>query len=247
MSNKSRTKKRLHKKYKKRKHSSSTLKLFGGDLNSGEQNPNQILNEVKKQHQFNLENSEIFKKTSELAQGIALTIIQNTGNLLGIDLSNSQTTSESLDKIKDALSNPANREKIKEIVGRLNDILLVALEAASPFIKKLIAKAFDEGGEAFSKFSEAAVKVALNTAEEIPGVGVLIGTIRTLSTAAEAALSGANSMNEFFTSAFDSANATVRNFKQIMKDKKDSLNRINTSVNNFQMPYNNLINNIPYH
>lgn len=62
MSNKSRTKKRLHKKYKKRKHSSSTLKLFGGDLNSGEQNPNQILNEVKKQHQFNLENSEIFKK-----------------------------------------------------------------------------------------------------------------------------------------------------------------------------------------
>lgn len=167
--------------------------------------------------------------------------------MLGIDLSNSQTTSESLDKIKDALSNPANREKIKEIVGRLNDILLVALEAASPFIKKLIAKAFDEGGEAFSKFSEAAVKVALNTAEEIPGVGVLIGTIRTLSTAAEAALSGANSMNEFFTSAFDSANATVRNFKQIMKDKKDSLNRINTSVNNFQMPYNNLINNIPYH
>lgn len=245
MSNKSRTKKRLHKKYKKRKHCSSTLKYFGGALNS-DQPPNEILNEVKKQHQFNLENSEIFKKTSELAQGIALTIIQNTGNLLGIDLSNSQSISESLDKIKDALSNPANREKIKEIVARLNDILLVALEAASPFIKQLIAKAFNEGGEVFSKFSEAAVKVALNTAEEIPGVGILIGTIRSLSTAGEAALSGANSMNELLTSTFDSANASVRNFKQIMKDKKDSLNRINTSVNNFQMPYNNPINKLPY-
>ena len=245
MSNKSRTKKRIHKKYKKRKHNSTT-KMFGGALNSEEQNPNQILNEVKKQHQFNLENSEILKKTSELAQGIALTIIQNTGNLLGIDLSNSQSTSESLDEIKDALSNPANREKIKEIVARLNDILLVALEAASPFIKQLIAKVFDEGGEAFSKFSEAAVKVALNTAEEIPGVGILIGTIRSLSTAAEAALSGANSMNELFTSTFDSANASARNFKQIMKDKKDSLSRINTSVNNFQMPYNNPINKLPY-
>jgi hypothetical protein len=85
---------------------------------------------------------------------------------------------------------------------------------------------------------ESGVKIALNTAEEIPGVGVLIGTIRSLSNAMEAFLAGVNAGDEVITSSSDSINAAIRNFKQIMKDKQNSLNRISNSVNDFQLPYN---------
>lgn len=237
MNYKNKTKKRQYKKMKKRKYN-STFKYMGGNLNNNTETSNELLNEVKKEHEFNLSASPILQKTSELAQGIALKTVENIGMLLGIDLSNPQDINGNLDKIKIALSDPETKEKIRAIIGQISEILGVAIEAASPFIEPLMNKTFEVGTEALSKMGESGVKIALNTAEEIPGVGVLIGTIRSLSNAMEAFLAGVNAGDEVITSSSDSINAAVRNFKQIMKDKQNSLNRISNSVNDFQLPYN---------
>lgn len=243
MNYKNKTKKRLYKKHKKRKYN-STIKYVGGigNLNNSTETSNELLNEVKKEHELNISTAPILQKMSELAEGVALKTIENIGMLLGVDLSNPQDVNGNLDKIKLALSNPETKEKIRSIVGQMSEILVVALEAASPFIEPLMNKTFEVGTDALSQMGESGVKIALNTAEEIPGVGVLIGTIRSLSSAMEAFLAGVNAGDEVITSSSDSINAAVRNFKQIMNDKQNSLNRINNSVNNFQnnfqLPYN---------
>lgn len=250
MNHKKKSKKNMHLKNKRKKHN-ATIKIIGGDVNNlqhpsnignasnnitNETNANEIMNEVENEREFSLGKSILIQKASILAEGIAIKTIEAIGNLLGIDLSDTQDISGNLDRIKVALSNPENREKIREIIGQVSEILAVALEAASPFIQPLLDKTFDVGTNALSKMGESAVKIGLNTAEEIPGVGVLIGTIRSLSNAMEAFLSTANAGEEIFTSASDSVNAAVKNFKQISKEKEASLNRIQNSVNSFQTP-----------
>jgi hypothetical protein len=178
MNYKNKTKKRQYKKMKKRKYNSTIKYVGGGNSLYNKETPNQVLDEVKREHEFNLSTAPILQKTSELAEGVALKTIENIGLLLGIDLSNPEDVNGNLDKIKLALSNPETKEKIRSIIGQVSEILGVAIEAASPFIEPLMNKTFEVGTEALSKMSEAGVKIVLNTAEEIPGVGVLIGTIR---------------------------------------------------------------------
>jgi hypothetical protein len=199
------------------------------------------MNEVKKERKFNiasLGNIPMFKKTSELAEGLTIKGIEHLGILLGVDLSNSQSINEKLVQIKIALADPKNKEKIKEIVSEAAKVGAVAIEAASPFIKPLVDKTVEISGDALTKMSEAAVKIGLNTAEEIPGVGVVIGTVRSLSNAGEAFAAATNAASEVVTTTSDSINAATKNFERLMKEKMNSVNRINDSLNKFQQPFN---------
>lgn len=223
----------------KRKKRNVTFKMKGGNNNMNNMNiasSNNLLNQVKNERSFSLGKSDLFQKTSEIAQSIAIKTIENIGALLGIDLTNPQDIQQNLDKIKNALANPANKEKIKQIIGQISEILNIALEAASPFIVPLLDKTMEIGTKALSKIGEASVKIGLNTAEEIPGVGILIGTIRSLSNAMEAFLASVNAGEQLITSVSDSINATGKNFNRLLKEKTQTLNRINTSMDNFKTP-----------
>jgi hypothetical protein len=243
---KNKTKKNFHKRFKKRHSKKITFKLYvGGDDENNKQNKEEpinqsteIMDEVKKEREFNLGDSEILDKTSELAEGVAVKSIEGVGNLLGVDLSNPENTGEKLEEIKTALSDPKNKEKVKEIISEAADVGAVAIEAASPFITPLVEKSIDVGSNALSKMGESAVKIGLNTAEEIPGVGVLIGTMRSLSNAGEAVMAATNAAGEVVTASSDSINAATKNFERLMKEKQNSLNRINESVNKFTSPLN---------
>jgi hypothetical protein len=216
-------------------------RIIGGDSLSNNNNATQIMNEVKKERKFNiasLGNIPMFKKTSELAEGLTIKGIEHLGILLGVDLSNSQSINEKLAQIKVALADPKNKEKIKEIVSEAAKVGAVAIEAASPFIKPLVDKTVEVGSDALTKMSEAAVKIGLNTAEEIPGVGIVIGTVRSLSNAGEAFAAATNAASEVVTTTSDSINAATKNFERLMKEKMDSVNRINDSLNKFQQPFN---------
>jgi len=240
---------------KNKKHKKT--KKYGGYNNNNNNNNNavnqstmpnensdsaEIMDEVKKEREFNLAESPIVEKTGELAEGVAVKSIEGVGNLLGVDLSNTENTGEKLDEIKTALSNPENKEKIREIVGEAAEVGSVAIEAASPFIQPLVDKSIEVGSNALSKMGESAVKIGLNTAEEIPGVGVLIGSVRSLSNAGEAFLAASNAAAEIVTASSDSINATTKNFQEKMnkvrKEKESSINRINSSLKSFQQPFN---------
>jgi hypothetical protein len=226
---------------KNHKYTQYKNRLIGGNSLSNDNNASQIMNEVKKERKFNiasLGNIPMFKKSSELAEGLTIKGIEHLGILLGVDLSNTQSINEKLTQIKIALADPKNKEKIKEIVSEAAKVGAVAIEAASPFIKPLVDKTVELSGDALTKMSEAAVKIGLNTAEEIPGVGVVIGTVRSLSNAGEAFAAATNAASEVVTTTSDSINAATKNFERLMKEKMNSVNRINESLNKFQQPFN---------
>jgi hypothetical protein len=215
--------------------------LTGGNVLSNDNNAGQIMNEVKNERKFNiasLGNIPIFKKSSELAEGLTVKGVERVGSLLGVNLSDSRSVNEKLDQIKFALADPENKEKVKEIVSQAAEVGAVALEAASPFIQPLVNKSIAVGTEAMSKISESAVKIALNTAEEIPVAGVVIGTVRSLSNAGEAFAAASSAASQVVAASSDTINAATKNFERLMKEKMNSVNRINESVNKFQQPFN---------
>ena len=233
MTNKNYNKNNKYHRYKNR--------LIGGNSLSNDNNSSQIMNEVKKERKFNiasLGNIPVFKKTGELAEGLTLKGVERMGSLLGINLSDSRNVNEKLDQIKMALSDPKNKEKIKEIFSEAAKVGAVAVEAASPFIQPLVNKSIAVGTEAMSKIGESAVKIALNTAEEIPVAGVVIGTVRSLSNAGEAFAAASSAASEVVTASSDTINAATKNFERLMKEKMNSVNRINDSLNKFQQPFN---------
>jgi len=224
---------------KNHKYTRYKNRLIGGDSLSNDNNANEIMNEVKNERKsnINLGNIPMFKKTGDLAEGLTIKGIENLGLLLGVDLSNSQSINAKLTQIKIALADPKNKEKVKEIVSEAAKVGAVAIEAASPFIKPLVDKTVELGSDALTKMGEAAVKIGLNTAEEIPGVGVVIGTVRSLSNASEALLAASNSASEIVTASSDTINAAIKNFERLMEEKINSMNRINESVSRFQQPF----------
>jgi hypothetical protein len=235
--------KRTNKNYRCTKYKNRLI--CGGSLtnekNENNANANEIMNEVKKERKFNaasLGSIPVIKKTGELAEGLTLKGVDKLGTLLGINFSDSRSVNEKLDQIKLALADPKNKEKIKDIVSEAAKVGAIAVEAASPFIQPLVNKSIAVGSEAMSKIGEAAVKIGLNTAEEIPGVGIVIGTVRSLSNAGEAIAAASSAASEVVTASSDTINAATKNFERLMKEKMNSMNRINDSLDKFQQPFN---------
>jgi hypothetical protein len=221
-------------------------KKFKKNIYGGEDKENDIMNQVKKERDivFNLGKLPVVTKASNLLSGLTIKGIERFGQLLGVDLSNTENFSEKLDQIKNALMDSKNREKIKGIIEELANTGAIMLEAAGPFLQQFVDKSIKIGTKSFSKIAEAAVKITLNTAEEIPGVGVVIGTVRSLSNAGEAVLAASNAATQMVTSASDTINAASKNYERLIKEKMNSVNRINNSVTNFNksMLTNSLLN-----
>jgi hypothetical protein len=181
-------------------------------------------------------NSGILNKASALAQNIGINTIESIGDKLGFDLKNTTQVNQKLRQVNDTLSNPQNIEQVKEIISNAAEIGAVGIEAAKPFIDPLIDTTIEKTKEAASKIGEAGVKIALNTATEIPGIGVVVGTIRSLSNAAEAGLAAINAGNEITKTTANTINASTKNFNRLMREKKNILERTQNSVNNFMEP-----------
>ena len=259
MKQKNKTKK-LRKKNRNRKR--QTKKKYGGDtvpkteVNKPETGDttrtDAIMAKVKDDHTVDLPNlvptmpkmpevpdlgdSNIIDKTSQLAEGVTVNAIENTGALLGVDLSNPKETSEKLDDMKENMTSPENVEKMTEIVGEAAKVGAVALDAAEPFTDPLLKKSGEILDKSGSIIGKAGVNILLNTAEEIPGVGVVIGTVRSLSKIGEAGLAVVDATSEVVTTSSDSVNATTQNFNDLMKEKGDVLKRTDDSVKEFEEP-----------
>jgi hypothetical protein len=213
-------------------------KKFKKNIHGGEDKENDIMDQVKKERDivFNLGELPVVTKASNLLSGLTIKGIERFGLLLGLDLSNTENFGEKLDQIKNALMDSKNREKIREIIEELANTGAIMLEAAGPFLQQFVDKSIKIGTNSFSKIAEAAVKITLNTAEEIPGVGVIIGIVRSLSNAGEAALAASNAATQMVATASDTINAASKNYEKLIKEKMNSVNRINNSVTNFNKP-----------
>jgi hypothetical protein len=234
--------KKTRKNCKQKYNKSKTNKLLlGGSKLSKVNDANtydSVMDEVKKERNtsFNLGNLPIFKKTTDLAEGLLLKGIEHIGNMFDINLSESDDVSDKLNKIKVALADPKNKEKIREIFSEAVVLGTIAIEAASPFIQPLVNKTIEVGSDAVAKIGKSVVKIGLNTVEEIPIIGVVIAIIRSLSNAGEAFFATTNAASQIVTASSDSINAATKNFDRLMKEKMQGLNRINGSLSEFQKP-----------
>jgi hypothetical protein len=221
------------------------------NLNTGDNSIDQLTETIKDEHSlanflpnFNLGDSKILKKIIELSESLTMKTIDNTANYFNINLNDSDQFKQRLEELKMILNDPKNKQLMREVVANFAQVGIVALEASAPFMDKLITDIFDKLTIMGNEFGEAGVKIGLNTIEEIPGYGVIIGTIRSVSNAAEALIASSNTASEIWTVAADTTNASVQNFDKLLKEKGDLLNRTTDSINKFSENMKSVPNNV---
>ena len=233
---------------RKKKLRSRNIYIIGG--NAEQEDSKEEIEEIKKkvaEENANLESTSIKEmacKTNEhisdgvelvgtAATGIAVNTIDAVGQLSGVDITDSKEVNEKLDDIKETLSNPEAQQKLGEIIGETAEVAGIAIEASKPFIDPLIDVTAEKLETTGSKFGEAGVKIVLNTLEEIPFYGVLVGTARSFSAAGDAIISSINAGSEVTKASADALNASAKNFDKLMNERKDVTERTNDKIDNF--------------
>lgn len=198
-------------------------KVSNENKESNETNSNAI-DEIKKQVQeeknLHLGDNNILAKTGDLAQGVAVNAVDKVGDFLGVDLDDPNFAEK-------------NKEQLKHISENAAEIGNVVVESVEPFTKPLIDKSLKASGKILSDVGETGVKVLLNTAEEIPGAGIIIGSLRSLGSIGDAVVSSVNAGSEVISSSADTINASVKNFDRLIKEKEEIANRTKASINEF--------------
>ena len=224
----------------------------GPSPSSDDNSMDELTQKIKAEHSlgnflpnFNLGDSKVLKKVVELSEGLMMKTIDNTAAYFNVDLNDSEQFKRRLEELKMILNDPKNKELMKEIIANFAQVGIVALEAAEPFMNKLISDIFEKLTIMGNEFGEAGIKIGLNTLEEIPGYGVIIGTIRSVSNAAEAVIASGNTASEIMTIAADTTNASIQTFDKLLKEKGDLLNRTTESINKFSESMKSMPNNMP--
>lgn len=194
------------------------------------------LDSMVKDVDYDLGVSEVVNKTKQLAASAALDSVEDVGKIIGINVMKPEEIQEKLDNINQSIHDPETIEKVKDIAEGVAEIGGVLIESTKPFVEPMINNTIEAAGDAASKIGEAGVKVILNTAEEIPGVGIVIGTVRSISNIGEAFVATANSGSEVVTDMADTVNASFKYFKELIKEKGDVVNRTVNSIKHFTNP-----------
>lgn len=176
---------------------------------------------------------KVWNATGNIVSGLTINAAESLGEMASVDIANSKDVGKKLDEIKESITTPENQEKMKEIIGEYAEIGGIAVEASAPFIDPLVDTASEKMETIGSKLGSSAVKIGLNTIEEIPFYGILVGTARSLSTAGDAAISTVNATNEIIKTTADSVNGASKNFNQLMNERKDITGRTSDQINKF--------------
>jgi hypothetical protein len=193
---------------------------------------------------FSLGESKMLKGMINLSESLAMKMMDKTAQVFNLDLSDSDRFKQRLEELKVILNDPENKKLMRELMGNFAELGAISLEASSPFIEKLIVEIYDKLTVIGNEFGKAGIKIALNTLTEIPGYGVIVGSVRSASNAAEAVLASTNAANEIITTTSDNVNAAVQNFDKLLKEKQDVIDRTTESINNFSNNMKKMPNDI---
>ena len=139
---------------------------------------------------------------------------------------------------------------MKKLLGEGAKVVALGLDSSRPAINKFVETTTNAFEKSATKMGSAAVNIGLNTLEEIPGVGVVIGTIRSLDKAVKAAQSVVNAGNEVVAASGDAVNQVTQNIenakskmnvmdlqKQLqdkIRDKTEILKKVGGSIAEFR-------------
>jgi hypothetical protein len=172
------------------------------------------------------------------ANNVASAAITGASSLLGVNLASKDSVNNALEKEIKILSDPETKEHIQEVVGEGAEILATSLEAAQPAINQMLETTTEAVEKSAEKIGNAGINIALNTLEEIPMLGVLVGTIRSVDKAIAAGQSVVNAGSEIVTASGDAVNQVTHNIE-------DATKKFIPALPNTDDLKNNLLSKIP--
>ena len=206
-------------------------RMYGGDVDVdveekiNEKEANEIFKKIEEQNKVELPDiSEIpvvgpvIEKTGDLIEGASVNIIDKAGDLLGVDIDNPGSISEKLDDVKEALSDPENLEKLKDIAGEAGKIGEVAIVAFQPAAEKFVETTLPVVTDGFNKAVKGVVATGVNLAEDV--AGPFIGIPRTLLSAATAFNASVSAGSELVKGASQAIQGSQENFERLMDKAK---------------------------
>lgn len=207
--------------YFKRKYS---RRLRGGQSAKQEE----LANEIKDDHPGFV--GPAVNLVSSTANNVASAAITGASSLLGVNLASKDSVNNALEKEIKILSDPETKEHIQEVVSEGAEILATSLEAAQPAINQMVETTTEAVEKSAEKIGNAGINIALNTLEEIPMLGVLIGTIRSVDKAIAAGQSVVNAGSEIVTASGDAVNQVTQNIVDTTKKNVPQLPSTDISV-----------------
>ena len=238
----SRKLKRIKRTKKTKKNRTIKYIAIGGD--DAAEMESQSLQELQKIKDERAQNSsEMIQNAENIAKGVAVNTLDNIGNAVGIDIKNPASINETLDNLKKMVTDPKNIQKSKEIISGIANNAAVYFKAAEPLIDPLADKMLDVGSKVVEKAGDTATTLASNVVKEIPGVGLAYSLVQDASKIGEAVSAATNAAAELTTSVSDSSVVFKKNLDQLQNEKNEIEKRTMNSLNQFQNPLQNTIQN----
>jgi len=223
--------KRKHFSGLQRNHSTTKHKrMYGGDIDveeqaNNEKEANEIFKKIEEQNKVELPDiadipvvGPVIEKTGDLIEGASVNLIDKAGDLFGVDIDNPGSISEKLDDVKEALGDPENLEKLKDIAGEAGKIGEVAVVAFQPAAEKFVETTLPVVTDGFNKAVKGVVATGVNLAEDV--AGPFIGIPRTLLSAATAFNASVSAGSELVKGASQAIQGSQENFERLMDKAK---------------------------
>lgn len=185
-------------------------------------------------------NEEIIEDASNIAKGVAANTLETVGDLVGVDIDNTEAVNKKLEDIKETFTDPKNFETLKETVAEAAEKGAVIVEAASPLIDPLADKALDVGAKTATKIADTGTTIFFNFIKEIPGVGLAYTLIQNATKVGEASSAVINATADLATDTADSAVVFKKNLEELQKEGVDTENRTTQAIKEFETPYKNI-------
>jgi len=186
-----------------------TKKLRGGDPTEQKE----LTNKIETAHPGLI--GPAFDIAKQMGNTLTSSAINSISKIVGVDITNKTAVNNSLDKIYQELKDPEIRSKITKILNESQPIINDFVKTASMAVE-----------ESVGKVGENAIKIGLNVAEEVPGLGVVIGTIRSADNLVQAGEAAVNAGSQIITKGSDAVNQISQNIDKT----KSIINPLNTAI-----------------
>jgi hypothetical protein len=163
----------------------------------------------------------LFNLANTAANSFAKKAIDGLSGIVGVNLANPDAVNNVIKKELEILSNPEIQENNKNVIGEGAKIVSTGLQSAKPAIDEFVSTSVEEISKSGKKIGPALGNIVMNTLEEIPGPGILIGMVRDAKEGQKIIHEGLGSAREIMHSFTDTAkqlSETIKNAQTKVHD-----------------------------
>lgn len=138
-----------------------------------------------------------------------------------------------LEKTSEKLEDPQFQEDLKIAASNIADKASIVLDAADKPLNKLVDKSMEIGEKLGEKMASSSVKIGLDTAGMIPGIGEVIEAARVADDIAKAGFAVADAGAQSIKMSADTVTETLNAIQEKINQTENVLDRTTGSVTDF--------------